>query len=133
MVFLLELFPQMRDLDPPEIKDILSCKETLQIIDSIKFILYITNFIFVFILRKHIIREEEESPLLSIDDHLNEDLYKNIIKQSQNPNDMSLHLEYNRIYSMSRQRNSGSLQNDPDMDKTDENINNINSNNSKMI
>lgn len=117
----------MRELDPPEIKEILSYKEFLQILDLAKFCLYIVLFLFMFIQRRNIIREEEESPLLLIDEGLNEDLYKNIIKQSQFPDDKSLHLEYNRICSISKTSLSISNSNDnTDMDKTDENINNVN-------
>jgi len=66
--------------------------------------------------------------LISIDHFLNEALYKNIIQQSQNPDDQNLHKEYNVIYSMSKKSNFASLFNENDMDNTDENINNINNN-----
>jgi len=127
IIFLTKIIPKMRDLDPPEIKEILSYKEFLQIIDSIKFCFYIILLIFVFILRRRIIKEEEDSPLLSIDEGLNEELYKNIIKQSQFPDDKTLHLEYNRICSISKLSISiGHSHDNNDMDKTDDNINNIN-------
>lgn len=127
IIILSKIIPKMRELQPPEIKDILSYKEFLQTIDTIKFCFYIILFIFVFILRRTIIKEEAESPLLSINEGLNEELYKNIIKQSQHPNDKSLHLEYNRICSMSKTSISIGHSNDnTDMDKTDENINNVN-------
>jgi hypothetical protein len=115
-------------LDPPEIKEILEYKESLEIIDFIKFVFYIIILIFVFILRRDIIKQEEQSPLISIDHFLNEALYKNIIQQSQNPDDQNLHKEYNVIYSMSKKSNFASLFNENDMDNTDENINNINNN-----
>ena len=117
----------MRDLDPPEIKEILYYKEILQIFDLVKFIFHLIIFIFVFLLRRNIIKEEEESPLLSIDEGLNEELYKNIIKQSQFPDDKSLHLEFNRICSISKRSILIVPSNDnTDMDKSDDNINYVN-------
>jgi len=126
IIFLTKIIPKMRELNPPEIKEILKYKEALEIIDFIKFGCYIFTLILVFILRKNIIKEEEESPLLCIGEVLNEELYKNIIAQSQSPEDKSLHLEYSRIFNSSRESSCITHSQDTtEMDKTTDNINNV--------
>jgi predicted DNA-binding WGR domain protein len=41
--------------------------------------------------------EIEASPLISVDENLTEELYKNIIQQCKNPEDNELVIQYNRI------------------------------------
>jgi hypothetical protein len=47
--------------------------------------------------RRKLIREIKNSPLLVIDDSLTEDIYKNIIQQSQHPDNPELVEEYKRL------------------------------------
>jgi len=62
-----------------------------------KTIMYIFSGILTFNERNKLIKEMEFSPLTNIDENLNEELYKNIIKQSKNPDDPELLKEYKRL------------------------------------
>jgi hypothetical protein len=59
--------------------------------------MYIFSGILTFNERNKLIKEMEFSPLTNIDENLNEELYKNIIKQSKNPDDPELLKEYKRL------------------------------------
>ena len=114
----------MKNNDSTEIKYILSFKLKSQIINMLKFGFNFLTFIFVFVERKLIIKEENNYPLLSIDDNMNEELYKNIIKQSQFPDDENLIIEYLNIRKSVRNSSSLNLINENnEIDKTTGNIN----------
>lgn len=119
----MKVIPDMRNLDQQEIKSILLFKEFLNIFNQIKFFLYILTEILVCIVRKNLINEEELSPLLSINYSLNEDLYRNIIKQSQHPENENLFLEYLRISNLSKDSNDTLGICETNFDKTEENNN----------
>lgn len=130
---IMEVIPRMRDIADSEIQSILSSKEVSNLLIEIKLFLYLLSEIFVCIVRRDLIKEERSSPLLSIDDQLNEELYKNIIQQSQFPDNEKFVMEYTRICDINKQNRISLGLIDTHLDKTDENINNYDNKTHKKL
>ena len=63
----------------------------------IKISLYLITLIFTCQEKKFLTDEIESSPLIVVDENLTEELYKNILQQSQNPEDNKLIEQFRKI------------------------------------
>lgn len=77
----------------------------LIILNIISGIFYIITVITIGILRATIIKDSERSPLSVVDSTLTEEMYKNILKQGKNPNDLKLAEEFDQLFSKNRESN----------------------------
>ena len=70
--------------------------------------LLLISVVISFIERKEIIKEYTNTPLSQINENISEELYKNILSQSVNPNDKHLEEEYKRIINKNRSNSNNS-------------------------
>lgn len=77
----------------------------LIILNVISGFFYIITVITIGILRATIIKDSERSPLSVVDSTLTEEMYKNILKQGKNPNDLKLAEEFDQLFSKNRESN----------------------------
>ena len=75
---------------------------------SLQIFFFLITFIFGIYYRYRLNKEIEESPLNRVDEFITEDMYKNILTQSLNPNDKELKKEFEKHF---EQRKSESLYN----------------------
>jgi hypothetical protein len=87
----------LKPIGPSMDKIIVDVKAILLYIAFTKSFLYVITALLTIYDRIKLIREIKNSPLLGIDDNLTEDIYKNIIQQSQHPNNPELLEEYKRL------------------------------------
>ena len=71
-------------------------------------LLLIISVVLSLIERKNIINEYTDTPLSQINENISEELYKNILSQSVNPNDKKLEEEYKRIINKSSSNSNNS-------------------------
>lgn len=84
-------------LSPDDNATLLNLKAIVFFVNCLKTILYLFTAILTLIERKNLKDEIKLSPLTVIDESLTEELYKNIILQSKNPDDIKLLVEYRRL------------------------------------
>ena len=96
----------LKPIGPSMDKIIVDLKGILFYIAFTKSFLYGITAVLTIYERRKLIREIKNSPLLGIDDSLTEDIYKNIIQQSQHPDNPELVEEYKRL--VTARRNTGS-------------------------
>jgi hypothetical protein len=87
----------MQDLLPSKLLLVKKLNSGVYVLNFIRSFLYLLSGIITILERRMLIRELHESPLLNIDETLNEELYKNILLQSKNPDDEGLVKEYRRL------------------------------------
>ena len=75
---------------------------------GISLLLLIISVVLSLIERKNIINEYTDTPLSQINENISEELYKNILSQSVNPNDKKLEEEYKRIINKSSSNSNNS-------------------------
>jgi hypothetical protein len=119
----------LRPLKPPNQKQIIDLKEIIYFLNFGKSALYTLTAILTIFERRAIRREIKDSPLLEIDENLTEEIYKNILQQSKNPNDHDLLQTYRQLVErrkMTVTHNSNSLDNSALMlSKDPQSINNL--------
>jgi hypothetical protein len=87
----------MKEITPADIQQIYNLKQIQFFINFVKAALYLCSCVLTYFERKKIIQEIASSPLVDIDETLTEDLYKNIISQSKDPDNHALQDEYRRL------------------------------------
>lgn len=75
---------------------------------GVSLLLLIISVVLSLIERKNIINEYTDTPLSQINENISEELYKNILSQSVNPNDKKLEEEYKRIINKSSSNSNNS-------------------------
>jgi hypothetical protein len=85
--------------------DSIDLKNLIYLINYAKSSFYLITAILTLFERKKLVEEIDSSPLSCIDECLTEDLYKNIISQSKNPDDHQLIEEYKRLTINNRNTN----------------------------
>ncbi len=84
----------MRDIQPPNLAQVIRFKEILLYFISIKSFMYFTSFILTLLERNNILKEIKKSIYKDIDCNLNEEIFNNIIEQCENPNNNKLSKKY---------------------------------------
>ncbi len=96
----------LKPIGPSIDKNILELKNIIFYISFVKSFFYITTSFISIYERRKLKRELKNSPLLEIDDNLTEEIYKNIIQQSKNPDNLELIEEYKRLISLRASSNN---------------------------
>ena len=73
---------------------------------SIQIILSIINIILCFVLRRKLIQEIKESPLNYVDEYMTEDMYTSILKQSLNPENYELKIDFQKKLELRKNESS---------------------------
>jgi hypothetical protein len=87
----------IKPIGPSNIKEILQLKDLLYYFSFAKSFLYLLSAILTILQRRRLMRALQNSPLLEIDDTLTEEIYRNIIQQSKNPDNPILLEEYKKL------------------------------------
>ena len=75
---------------------------------GVSLLLLLISVVLSIIERNQIINEYTNTPLSQINENISEELYKNILSQSVNPNDKKLEEEYKRIINKSSSNSNNS-------------------------
>jgi hypothetical protein len=95
--FLNDRTHDMKTLIPYGMLRVMDLKQIIFILSFIKSGFYFSSAFVTIYQRKMILKELNQSPLACIDETLTEEIYKNIIDQSKNPDDNTLKTEYKRL------------------------------------
>ncbi len=88
------------ELENERVSEIVSLEKLIDntyYLSFIKISLYLITLIFTCQEKKFLTEEIESSPLIEVDENLTEELYKNILQQSQNPEDNKLIEQFRKI------------------------------------
>jgi hypothetical protein len=99
LIFVLELIydEELKNKRTSEIIALEKIIENTYYITFAKISLYLITLVFTCQEKKYLTEEIQASPLTSVDENLTEELYKNILQQSKNPEDNNLIEQFQKI------------------------------------